>query len=250
VTIQDYYRQGFAKIDAPRLFKMIQNVLKRARAIVVYNQFFKDFFVSNFGIAAEKIRIVKNPVFKREDASGELDANPTVIFAGRFVSYKNLPLVLRAWSNVRARLGQGRLLLVGDGPEKEALLSLKSELKSGDSIEFRDKLAQAELFEEIKKSAFALAPALNEFNPNFILEALSFGKPAIISQGNGLSVELPNEMLFDPFNQSELEAKMEALLDPTKYKEAVGKIRELKMEQSWKDVTDFHLNLIKEICKR
>lgn len=250
LTIEEYYKKGYQRKDAPLLYKLIVGVLKRARAVVVYNQFFKDFFCTHFHALPGKIHIVKNPVFKRESASEILSNEPTIIFAGRFVSYKNLPFVMRAFDNVRSKLGRGRLLLIGDGPEKDALLKLKAELKEGKFIEFKDKLAQDALFEEIKRSAFAIAPALNEFNPNFILEALSFGKPALISRGNGLSVALPEEFLFDPFDQRELEAKLESLLNPENYKRAVNKIKEIPMGQSWENVTDAHLNLINQICQK
>ena len=250
MTIEEYYGKGYEKIDAPILYKLIVRVLKSAKAIVVYNQFFKDFFHTNFAAPAAKIQVVKNPVFKKENASNVFPHEPTIIFAGRFVSYKNLPFVMKAFNNVRQKLGSGKLFFIGDGPERGALLRLKSELSEGGFIEFRDKLSQSGMFEEIKKSAFAIAPALNEFNPNFILEALSFGKPALISRGNGLSVSLPEEFLFDPFDQKELERKIEQLFDSENYKNAVLKVKAIPMNQSWQDVTNAHLNLINQICPK
>ncbi len=192
---------------------------------------------------------IKNPVFKKEDASYELAEDPVVIFAGRFVSYKNLPLLMRAFDKVRKQLRKGRLVLIGDGPEKVSLLKCKDELASKDAIEFMDKLSQDKLFEHIKACAFAIAPALNEFNPNFILESLSFGKPVIISRGNGLSVSLPDAFLFDPFSEEDLVTKMSAILQPDNYKKAVQAVRDTEMNQTWEKVTDFHLNLIKETVR-
>ena len=82
------------------------------------------------------------------------------------------------------------------------------------------------------------------------MEALSFGKPALISRGNGLSVSLPEEFLFDPFDQNELERKIEQLFDSENYKNAVLKVKAIPMNQSWQDVTNAHLNLINQICPK
>ncbi len=250
LSIEEYYKEGYQHIDAPKLFKLIQKTLKRADGIVVYNQFFKDFFIDHFGIDSGRIHIVRNPAFKREDASETLPSYPAVIFAGRFVAYKNLPLVMRAMGNVREKLGKGRLVLIGDGPDREALFKLRKELKMEAVVEFIDKLPQEALFERIKESALAIAPALSEFNPNFILEALSFGKPVIISRGNGLSVSLPEEFLFDPKDQVELERKMVYLFDAENYKKSVEKVKALPLSHSWDSVTDFHYKLVKEACQK
>jgi len=240
-----YYEKGLQMQDKPLLYKMIKLLLKYSDKVVFYSESMKNFYHKYYGIPFEKMLIVKNPVFKRESATQILSENPIIIFAGRFVTYKNLDLVMRTFD----KIGKGRLLLIGKGPEKEKLLELRHTLKSRDKIEFLDSLPQEQLFEKIRESALALGPALSEFNPNFILEALSFGKPVILSQGNGLSIDLPEEFLFDPLDQKDFEKKLKYLLDPENYKQAVEKISSLDMSQTWEKVTDFHLNLIKEFQK-
>ncbi len=143
--------------------------------------------------------------------------------------------MIRAWKQV----GKGRLVLVGSGPEREGL--------EGSGAEVFDSLPQEKLFELIRSSAICIAPALSEFNPNFILEALSLGKPVLISRGHGLSVDLPEEFLFDPEDEEELREKIAAMLEPGRYKKAVEVVAALPMSQSWEDVTTAHLKLIREL---
>ena len=162
-----------------------------------------------------------------------MPTNPVVLFAGRFVAYKNLQRVIKAHKNV----GVGRLVLIGSGPEKDKLVK--------DGVTVLDSLPQVELFEEIKKSAICIGPALSEFNPNFILEALSFGKPVLLSKGHGLSVDLPEEFLFNPEDQEELEEKMRAMLKPENYARAVSIVNNLPLDISWDDVTTAHLVIIR-----
>lgn len=250
ITIEEYYEKKLHLEDNPRLFRLIKKVIGRARFIVVYNQFFKDFYVNNFGAETDKVLIVKNPVFKREnEASVSALQSPSIIFAGRFVSYKNLPFVIGAFAKVQKEISNLKLLLIGHGPDKEKLLKLVENLSLADAVRFEDSLPQEKLFEEIKKSAIAIGPALNEFNPNFILESLSLGKPVLLSRGHGLSVDLPNSFLFDPQNEGEFIEKMKALLDPSFYQKALEEVKAIPMEQTWEKVTDFHLDLVNKVIK-
>jgi glycosyltransferase involved in cell wall biosynthesis len=249
MPIDTYYKKGLYKEDKPTLYKIIRGMLTRAKVLVVYNQNFKDFYSTYYAVPEKRIRIVKNPVFKREAASPVLSENPTILFAGRFVNYKNLPLVMEAFKQVSDELGKGVLALVGAGPDKQALIQKVQDLHLEEKVTFMDSVPQDKLFDLIRSSAICIAPALSEFNPNFILEALSFGKPVLLSKGHGLSVDLSEKFLFDPLNQEELEIKMKGLLNPEAYKKAVEEIEALPLNQSWEDVTTFHLNLVKEFAK-
>ena len=246
VTIEEYYKDKLHLIDNPNLFNLIKWVLNRAKFVVVYNQFFKDFYTNNFAIDPKKILIVKNPVFVREKISTPLSSKPIILFAGRFVTYKNLKMVLKSFAKVLDQKPEARLSLIGKGPEKEDLEMLVKDIGLKEGVSFTDSLPQEELFKRIRDSAFSLAPALNEFNPNFILESLSFGKPVLISKGHGLSVSLEDEFVFDSKDESELVNKMLFLLDEESYKEALRKIHALDLNQTWEDVLNFHVKLIKE----
>ncbi len=247
MTIGQYYKAGLAKKDKPVLYWLIKKMLTRAQVVVVYNQFFKDFYVQHFGVASEKVVIIKNPVFRRELAITNLGRNPQTLFAGRFVAYKNLALVIKVFARWRERSGRGQLLLVGNGPDKDELTKLVDDLKIADYVLFRPSVPQEELFDLIRQSAVCLGPALSEFNPNFILEALSFGKPVLLTRGHGLSVPLPEEFLFDPFSSEELESKLSALFDPSNYHKAVDLVAVLPLDQTWEKVLAGHLSLIKSL---
>ncbi len=247
MPITNYYEKGLYIEDQPTLFKIIRWVVTGADKVVFYNTFWRDFYHDYYGLDTNKVTIIKNPVFKRESATDVLADEPVILFAGRFVTYKNLPLVMRAFDNVRAKLGKGKLELIGKGPDKEELLDLRAKLSNKDHISFVESVPQEVLFEKIKESAIAIGPALSEFNPNFILESLSFGKPVILSKGHGLSVELPEEFLFDPLNQDELESKITYLFDSENYRKAVATINSIDMNQTWENVTDSHTELINSL---
>jgi len=243
IPMDDYYKQGLYMDDKPFLYRLIRWVIRGARIMVVYNQNFKDFYCEYFDIEKNKIVIIKNPVFRRESGFNNLPEMPVVMFAGRLVSYKNLPRVMKAISN----LSLCRLLLVGTGPEKENLKDLSKSLGIENRVEFVDSLPQDKLFDLIKSSSVCIAPALSEFNPNFILEALSFGKPVLISRGHGLSVDVPKELEFNPLDEKDIEDKMTNVLNKANYSKIVKEINSLDLNRTWEDVTDAHFSIINNL---
>jgi len=243
LPMDEYYRRGLHLKDRPLLYRLLRSVVARADRVVVYNARFKDFYVSFFGALAEKIEIIRNPVLTKEAQTRE-DGTFTFIFAGRFVAYKNLELVLRAAAKVFPRFPHARLIFVGEGPEKDSLRSLATELSV--ALTMHPKADQKTLFDLIRASSVAIAPALSEFNPNFILEALSLGKPILISRGHGLSVEVPEYMQFDALSEESLIEAFQTMLSPDGYKEAAAFVTSLPMDWAWSNVLSSQESLLKE----
>ena len=109
------------------------------------------------------------------------------------------------------------------------------------------KVNQDKLFEYICFSWLGIGPALTEFNPNFILECLSFRKPVLISRENGLSVRLSDEFLFDAADEKELEAKLSSFFDEGFYQKALETISNLQLNQTWRDVIESHLIVLRSV---
>jgi len=242
LPMRAYYEQGLFRKDNPTLYRLVRFVVRSADTVVIPCASLKDIYVKYYEVDEKKIVQIKNPFPATSPATLESDTF-TFLFAGRFVSYKNLPLVLKAFGNIAAKHAEARLVLIGDGPEEAALKQQAAAL--GDRVEIIPKVDQKTLFAHINASSVALAPALTEFNPNFILEALALGKPALISRDNGLSAQLPDSMQFDPMDAASLEAAMERMLDAIHYNEALRVIAELPMDQTWEKVVAEHAEIVK-----
>lgn len=244
LPMAEYYEKGLYKKDKPALFRALRFMVRTADAIVVYNQRFQDFYVRYFDASREKISVIQNPILPREAATKEQGTH-TFIFAGRFVAYKNLVLVIRAASRVFPQYPKARLLFVGDGPEKEALEKLAQSL--GVPLTVRSKADQGTLFALVRGSSVSIAPALSEFNPNFILESLSLGKPILISRGHGLSVDVPVYMEFDPMSEDSLVDALHTMLSEEGYARAERDVAALPLDWSWRDVLAEQEKLIRRL---
>lgn len=243
VGVTEYYAKNYHQVDKLLLFKLISFVLRRADIIIVPALLLKKIYLDFYGIAPEKIKIIPNPLeqsLKFIDHQELCQREPIILFAGRFTAYKNLEFLIRVFDKVRNNLNKGKLHLIGDGPLKNKLTILVGSLPSASHIKIIPALDQENLFKKIQACSFCIGPALTEFNPNFILECLSFGKPVLLSHENGLSVKLPDSFLFDPKNTADLEKKITFLLTN---KSARQNDLNLSFTLTWQDVVNQHLDV-------
>src|SRR3989344_3463647 len=245
ISLDEYYKKGFHLEDKAVLYKVLRFMISRVDHIVVYSEQMKSFYLKNFGADQSKITVIPNPCKRREVASLELFGEPTLLFAGRFVAYKNLHFCVETFVRLHKKIGKGRFIMIGDGPEKGTLQKYITKHRADSYIKIESPKPQSELFEYIRKASVCIIPAISEFNPNFGLESLSFGKPVLVSEGHGLTVPIPPQFVFNPFDTSDLEGKLEFLFDAENYKKAVETVSRLPMNFGWEDVIDAHLNLVR-----
>ncbi|MGW0816043.1 glycosyltransferase family 4 protein [Streptomyces viridiviolaceus] len=89
------------------------------------------------GVARTRIRVVHNGVAEPGPCA-DRSPEPLFVAVGRLVEYKRIDLLLRLWERVRPVTG-GRLLIVGDGPERGRLERL-----AGAGVEFTGHVTEAE----------------------------------------------------------------------------------------------------------
>jgi len=247
LSILEYYKDGYYMKDNPNLFRVIRYMLNHTDVIVLYSDFWQKFYEKYYGVSAERIKIIYNPVFRREFLENNTDDEFTFLFAGRFVSYKNLELVLKVFDKISKDDGRARLKLIGKGPDEEKLRNIIRGLSSRDKITILPSMPQEDLFDHIKNSSVCIGPALTEFNPNFILECLSFGVPAILSRENGLTIKLPNSWQFSAKNEEELEETMRNFLKDDFYKNAKSELNTIMIEQTWDKVVAGHMEILNSL---
>lgn len=244
IPLNEYYVRGYYRVDHPFLFHLIRFVLSRADAVIICLEMFSDFYARYFNVSTEHISVIPNPLPVIPYKSKTLPPSPLILYAGRFVAYKNLPLVLRVFTRVHAAHPESRLMLIGGGPEFETVLKSVKELNLGNAARILPAVPHEQLEQFQREASIALAPALTEFNPNFALESLSFGIPVLISRGNGLTVRLPEECLFDPTNEDEMFERWNALLDPQVYARVAAESVQAIPNHTWADVTAAHARLL------
>ncbi|MFA6006409.1 MAG: GtrA family protein [Candidatus Paceibacterota bacterium] len=216
-----------------RFYNITKSVLQHAKKVIVPSQLLAKVCEKYYSIPAKKIILIPNPLPTK--ISPIQYSERSVIFASRLVEYKNLGFVIKAFSDIDATL-----YILGSGPQEIKIAIGNVKAVGTVSREKKD--------EYLKKCMLTIAPALTEFNPNYVLEGFAFGKPTLMSRENGMPFALPENMLFNPRNEREFIEKLNFLLSENGYKQAQNWVKELSYSQTWENVIQKNLEIISEVC--
>ena len=175
---------GSPPVSGFRRAQLIQFV-KQFDALISYSQRGADEY-AELGFAGEKIFVAPNavvpaPTTKPADKPQAIE-RPTILFVGRLQARKRIDLLLRACAEMESK---PRLLIVGDGQEREGLEQLARQvypsaqfIGAKHGAELKPYFAQADLF--VLPGTGGLA----------IQEAMSHGLPVIVAKGDGTQDDL------------------------------------------------------------
>lgn len=120
--------------------------------------------------------------------------DPLVVFAGRMIPEKRAPAVVAAIAEARTHITELRGALIGDGPERGAVLSAVSELKVEDVVEVPGFIAAEEVQATLARALCMLLPSRREGYGRVVIEAASHGTPSIVvAEPDNAAVELISE---------------------------------------------------------
>ncbi|MER6465043.1 glycosyltransferase family 4 protein [Streptomyces sp. NPDC001228] len=109
---------------------------------------------------------------------------PLVVCVGRLCPQKGQDVLLRAWPEVLRRVPGARLVLVGDGPDHEALRRLAPE-----SVEFTGAVADVRPW--YRAADLVVLPSRWEGMALAPLEAMACGRPVLVTDVDGSRESLP-----------------------------------------------------------
>ena len=155
-----------------------------------------------------------DPELFRAPQEARTGTRMTFLFAGRLVPYKLPGLAIDCFAR-SAELRAHRLLIAGDGPEREAMERQIAEHGLAGCVEMVGKKSQAEVAELMRQSDVFVFPSIRELGAGVIAEAMAsglccvavdYGGPAeLLANGRGIKIAVsPREQLTAAF-QSELE---------------------------------------------
>ncbi len=171
------------------------------------------------------IEVIANGVAVRP-ARPALADPPTAAFAGRLTRKKGVDALLRAFALVVADVPDARLLIAGDGPERESLLALVDKLGLQDRVEFVGHLPRRVLEREFNIAWVQVAPGRwEEPFGNVVTESMMRGTAVVATKLGG-----PAEIVLDgvtgtlvpPDDVSALADALRALLSDRVLAERLG----------------------------
>jgi glycosyltransferase involved in cell wall biosynthesis len=183
-TEHDYY-----SLSRPRAQQLLRVLTRLADRVTAVAEPVRSFLEGTVGLPASKLITIQNGVeIHRYEAAIPYDRkewdleNSDVIIGcvARLSPEKGHTVLLQAFRKTISRHPQARLVLIGDGEERERLQHLAAELNIGHFVRFLG--LRADVPEVLAACDLFTLPSIQEGFPMVILEALAAGKAVIASE--------------------------------------------------------------------
>lgn len=195
-----------------------------------------------WGAPADRLRVIHNGVninhFQPDTEPVKQDHSLPVLFTARRLVKKNgLEYLLRAMKHVLAE-ERCKLIIAGDGPERQRLETLAADIGVSKHVEFVGAVPYGVMPEYLAAADIAVLPSLIEATSLFALEAMAMAKPLVATNVGGLPELNGNATLFvEPMNERELGDAIIHLLQDNEVRDKMGNSgRRFAENHSWKTV--------------
>jgi glycosyltransferase involved in cell wall biosynthesis len=115
---------------------------------------------------------------------------PRYLYVGRLAPEKDIGTLLEAFSRVLQKVPSARMVLVGSGPERDALSAQSKALHIEGAVDFAGSKDVDGLRDEYARASCLVLPSTSEPWGLVVNEALSYGCPVVVSNRCGCIPEL------------------------------------------------------------
>ena len=162
--------------------------------------------------------------FGRAKAATDVPPGRKLLFVGRLEPRKGFPIALRAFAQLAPKYPDLRLVIVGDGPEREAVNEVAPELRS--RVHMMGKVSYAALPTYHQAADIFISPATGSESFGIVLvEAMAAGLPVVASDIAGyreVARHGTEGLLVKPSDPTALAEGVSKLLDDPAYAVRLG----------------------------
>ena len=191
----------------------MKRLYRRADRVITVSQLLERDFATHYGVPAEKITTIYNPYdFEDMRKKGEMPLPEEAeaffesgfVFAnvGRMVHQKGLWHLVKAFSLVREKHPEARLVLIGEDWTEGKLPALLEQLQLQDSVLLTGRVRNP--YQDLHRADGDVLSSLFEGFPNALVEAMACGLPVIATD----CPSGPREILYQEPNLNEKAAEV------------------------------------------
>ncbi len=180
------YEQGLPEKKARKKHALIKKWYGENDGFIAVSKGIRDDLVNNFGIPAEKVHVIHNPVVSRDMVcQGESIADhpwlikkelPVIIGIGRLEHEKGFDVLLKAFKEV-VGVFRCRLLILGEGSQRNSLERLASDLGITQYVSLPGFVHNP--YPYLKRADLFVLSSKWEGFGNVIVEAMACGTPIV-----------------------------------------------------------------------
>lgn len=221
-----------------RLSKLLEKkIFNTVDAIIVVSEFLKK-EIEKMGIFLYKIHVMPNAVdatqfdpkkVDNEDIIQRLSLKSKIVigFVGGFVQWHNFEFLLETFKEVVNENGKNiRLILVGDGPLRNAIRSFVATNGIDEQVILTGSIDYEEIPKYIKSMDICVIPHSNEFrSPIKMFEYMAMAKPVVAPKFKSIEdviIDNVNGILFKPVNKISLKFCLIDLINENEKRRRLG----------------------------
>jgi glycosyltransferase involved in cell wall biosynthesis len=182
--------QGDSGGPAVALLRFARDVeLRHAAHVFTPSAYLRELALA-WGVAPQRVSVLPNPspvvgeLGQRDELRRELGLNgATLAFAGRLTAQKSLERALEAVAGADGV----KLVIAGEGPEREPLETRAGDLGIGDRVTFLGAQSRERIVELFHAADATILSSSWENFPHTVVEALAVGTPVLAMQAGGVS---------------------------------------------------------------
>jgi glycosyltransferase involved in cell wall biosynthesis len=189
-----------------------------ARATLVFNsRWLSDIWSVPYALDPARVHIVENEYVPCE--GGTPSARKNFLFFSRDIPLKNRDAFRRAFKEAK---------------------------KTRPDIVLEEGLVPHEEFMQMVRGCYAVVvPSISEVAPNYVLDALRFGKPFLLTKYSGYAERFKEYgVIVDPLDESDMARGIEELCKPEVYARLTGNIRAFRERHTYDDIAKEFLALV------
>lgn len=254
IAEQDFMGKPITGLLRWRAKQLLRYNLKIADRVICVSEPAKRHLMTNWNVPMEKIEILPNAVdihrFRPDPslraatrASLRLEANPLILFVGSFYPWHDVATLLKAFAAVLAAHREARLILVGEGTEREKMMRYAADLQIEDAVKFTGFIPHEQVSNMVNAADIAVVPVPKMeqemwLSPMKLFEYMASGK-AIVASAMGQIANVirdgQNGLLVPAGDVQALTDALRKLIEDAELRERLGaQAREDAMrEYSW-----------------
>ena len=199
---------------------------RHADVVIAPSRYSADVARREYGLAAEKIAVVPEPIELERwtslfaAAAPRPQGGPTILCVARMYPRKRIGDLLEAGALLRSRIPGARIRIIGKGPTWEDAVRLHARLGLGETVTLVGDVSWERLAEEYVSADIFCLPSVQESFGIVFLEAMAAGLPVVACRAAAIPEVVEDGvtgLLAPPRDPASLAGALEALAaDPAR----------------------------------
>ena len=252
----DYMGKPITGLLRRRAKNIFRNNLHAADSVICVSGQLKNHLVSNWDVPVEKVVVFANavdierfrpyPETRAETrAALKVGENPLIIFVGSFYEWHDVSTLLDAFAQVSESHPEARLVLVGDGEQRQNMEQHVDDLGIRHVVQFTGLVARERIPRLMSTADIAAAPypKLDHelwLSPLKLYEYMASGTVVVASEGGQIKEVIKdgrNGLLVAPGDVAAMSAALSGLIGNPELRAQLGQQARADVEQknSWDD---------------